>query len=292
MYLCSVNPIVQHIYSQLNDLYPEDEARSLAWWVAEETTGLTRTQLISGCKVTKNIPNLQTIIERLRNFEPIQYILGHMEWSGLDLLVTPATLIPRPETAELVEKIEAFSNQYSVISIQHSETPLRVLDIGTGSGCIAISLKKKHPNWHITAVDVSSDALEVARSNAERNKVDIDFRQVDILTKDSDFIGHFDLVVSNPPYVRESEKSSMRPNVLEYEPHSALIVPDSDPLLFYRRIASLRLGRYLFFEINEHLADETEHLLQSLGYSDIQTYSDSYGKNRIVSALLSSSEPI
>lgn len=279
LYLCSVNPIVQHIYLQLNDLYPEDEARSLAWWIAEETTGLTRTQLISGCKVTKNIPNLQTIIERLRNFEPIQYIFGHMEWSGLDLLVTPATLIPRPETAELVEKV-------SVFSIQHSKTPLRALDIGTGSGCIAISLKKKHPNWQITAVDVSSDALEVARSNAERNKVDIDFQQVDILTENADSIGHFDLVVSNPPYVRESEKSSIRPNVLEYEPHSALFVPDSDPLLFYRRIASLRLGRFLFFEINEHLADEIEHLLQSLGYSDIQTYSDSYGKTRIVSAVL------
>ena len=279
-------PLIQHISSQLTDLYGEDEARALAWWIAEETTGLSRTQLLSGCKDTKNIPNLQTIIARLRNFEPIQYIFGHCLWSGLDLSVTPATLIPRPETAELVEKISTFRFPQSESRSPKSATPFRVLDIGTGSGCIAIALKKRHPEWSVSAMDVSAEALEVAKANARRNDAEIDFRQADILTETAESIGHFDLVVSNPPYICESEKISMKPNVLDYEPASALFVPDNDPLLFYRRIASLHSGKYLFFETNERFADEIRNLLLQSGYSDIQISKDIYNKPRFVSAVL------
>ena len=262
--------LINDITAQLKVAYPEDEARALAWWIVEESTGLSRSQLLCDCKGTKNISNLQEIIARLLHFEPIQYIFGHTLWCGLDLKVTPATLIPRPETAELVEKI---SNFHFPIS------NCRVLDIGTGSGCIAIALKKAHPEWQVTGIDVSEEAIKVAKENAQRNKVDVDFRVADIF---SDRIGSFDIVVSNPPYICEREKSSMRPNVLEYEPATALFVPDNDPLRFYRCIAELRLGKFLFFEINEAYPQELSDMLSKLGYTDIQITNDIYGKPRII----------
>ena len=261
---------IHDIAAQLQAAYPKDEAEALAWWIAEETTGLSRTQLQIGCKDTTNFSNLQVFVDRLLHFEPIQYIFGHTLWCGLDLKVTPATLIPRPETAELVESI-----QHSVFSNQLSEC--RVLDIGTGSGCIAIALKKKHPEWEVTGIDISAEAIEVAKENATRNEVNVDFRVADIF----DFNGDFDVVVSNPPYIRESEKADMRPNVLNYEPAPALFVPDNDPLRFYRRIANLH-GKYLFFEINEAFAQEMKALLQAEGYTDIIITKDIYGKPRII----------
>ena len=286
---------ISDIQSQLESAYPPDEAKALAWWILEETTGLNRSQILSGCKITKNISNLQEktdangdlqeIITRLLNFEPVQYIFGHTLWSGLDLLVTPATLIPRPETAELMERInEKMGN----------ERMIKCLDIGTGSGCIAIAIKKQHPEWSVTGIDISSEAIEVARQNAIRNNVEVNFLVADIFNLQSPISNlQFDLVVSNPPYVRESEKSSMKSNVLDHEPASALFVPDSDPLCFYRRIAELFAERpmtndkrlNLFFEINENLSVETENLLRSLGYSDIQTFTDIYSKPRFIHAI-------
>ena len=264
--------LINDITAQLLPCYPEDEARSLAWWIVEEETGLSRSQILSGCKSTTNFSNLQAIIERLLHFEPIQYIFGHTEWCGLDLKLTPATLIPRPETAELVEKITNHKSQIT-------NAPIKVLDIGTGSGCIALALKKAHPNWQITGIDISPEAIEVARENAKRNGVDVNFIQKDIF---SDGIGDFDIIVSNPPYIRESEKTSMRPNVLNFEPETALFVPDNDPLKFYRRIAELKLGTYLFFEINEAFGEAMRDLLADLGYTDIQITKDIYGKARII----------
>ena len=267
---------IRDIALQLQAAYPKDEAEALAWWLAEETTGLSRTQLQIGCKDTTNFSNLQVFVDRLLHFEPIQYIFGHTLWYGLDLKVTPATLIPRPETAELVEKISSFlsqGNDYFKFQISNC----RVLDIGTGSGCIAIALKKKHPDWDVTGIDISAEAIEVAKENAKRNGVEVDFLAADIF----DFNGDFDVIVSNPPYIRESEKVSMRPNVLEYEPETALFVPDTDPLRFYRRIASLH-GTYLFFEINEAFAQEMKTLLQEEGYDDIIITQDIYGKPRII----------
>ena len=264
---------ISNIQSQLESAYPKDEAKALAWWIVEEETGLSRSQILSGCKITKNFAHVQEVIERLLHFEPIQYIFGHTEWRGLDLRVTPATLIPRPETAELVERINL---QYTIFNIQSS---IRILDVGTGSGCIAIALKKAHPEWQVTGIDISPEAIEVARENAARNGVEVTFHVADIF---SDSIEDFDLVVSNPPYICEREKEGMLPNVLDFEPHTALFVPDSDPLKFYRRIAELKLGKYLFFEINEAFGEEMKNLFADLGYTDILITKDIYGKARII----------
>ena len=264
---------IRNIASQLESAYPQDEALALAWWMAEELSALSRAQLLCGCKDTNFLANTQDIIERLLHFEPIQYIFGHTLWCGLDLKVNKSTLIPRPETAELVERIQ--NTEYRV---QTKNAPLRVLDVGTGSGCIAIALKKAHPEWQVTGIDISAEAISVAKENALRNNVEVDFKVADIF----DFNGTFDVVVSNPPYIQESEKSTMRPNVLNYEPSTALFVPDNDPLRFYRRIASLHLGTYLFFEINEAFATEMEALLREQGYTDIRISNDIYGKPRII----------
>ena len=296
--------LVAHIASRLQDAYPADEAEALAWWIAEELTGRTRTELLFDCKSTTNFPHLQIgdpfleqIIARLLHFEPIQYIFGHTIWNGLDLKLTPATLIPRPETAELVERIN------NLQFFKSSNPQIHLLDVGTGSGCIAIALKKAHPEWQVTGIDISPEAIAVAKENALRNNVSVNFQVADIFSDgiEQTFTFHlspFTLIVSNPPYICESEKKDMRPNVLNYEPSSALFVPDSDPLLFYRRIATLIAnhksqitnsspvrgteGAYLFFEINESYASELSAMLGGLGYTDIQITKDIYGKDRII----------
>ena len=169
---------------------------------------------------------------------------------------------------------------------------MSVLDVGTGSGCIAIALKKTHPEWEVTGIDISEGAIEVAKENAKRNGVKVEFRVADIFRTLKEHELHnsidknppYDIVVSNPPYICEREKEEMRPNVLDYEPHSALFVPDEDPLKFYRRIASLHLGSLLFFEINEAYPTEIATMLSGLNYSDIQLSKDVYGKARIIQA--------
>ena len=267
-------PTISNIASQLQAVYPADEAEALAWWVVEEETGLNRTQLQFGCKDTAFLPNMQEKIDRLLHFEPIQYIFGHTLWNGLDLKVTPDTLIPRPETAELVNLIS---------NIPYLKSTYRVLDIGTGSGCIAIALKKKHPEWQITGIDISTKAIEVAKENSRRNNIEVEFLQRDIFSVEIESFRHgFDIVVSNPPYICEREKQEMRRNVLDYEPASALFVPDNDPLVFYRRICLMRLGTHLFFEINETFAKEMEVLLQEQGYTKIRISQDMYGKPRMI----------
>ena len=267
--------LVRHITGLLSAAYPEDEARALAWWILEETTGLTRTQLLTGCKFTTFSPHMQAIVDRLLKKEPIQYIFGHTLWCGLDLKLTPATLIPRPETAELIDRINA-----NLQIFQSSNPQIRLLDVGTGSGCIALALKQQHPEWEVTGLDISAEALKVARENAERNGLEVRWLQADILT---DEIGRYDLIVSNPPYIAEEERAGMDRNVLDYEPHSALFVPDDDPLRFYRRIAEIRRATWLFFEINPRYADAMQQMMQALGYTDIELYKDSYGTTRILS---------
>ena len=283
--------LISYIISELRGFFPEEELRELAYWIIEETTGMTRTQILTADKGTKNIPNIEIILQKLRTHEPIQYVFGHTEWMGLDLRVTPATLIPRPETAELVEW---------VLSACDTHQPLRVLDIGTGSGCIALALKRGAPLWQITGLDISREALEVAKENAQRNHLHVDWLHADILSPISDTPFTIpDIIVSNPPYICDSERRDMDARVLDYEPHSALFVPDTDPLLFYRQIARLAQHLstgaadsghsnlpaqpiYVFFEINEAYGSEVCEMLRQMGYTNVQLKNDLYGKPRMV----------
>ena len=269
-YLCSVKQQIDHIISQLRGYIPEEELSEIAYWIVEEATGLTRAQILMGCKDTENIPNIEIILEKLRAHVPIQYVFEHTEWMGLDLRVTPATLIPRPETAELVEWVKEKADH---------QQPLRIVDIGTGSGCIAIALKRTCPLWDVTGVDISAEALTIAKENAKRNQVQVTWKQLDILSEKLDFI---DIIVSNPPYICQKEKAEMDARVLDHEPHSALFVPDTDPLLFYRRIAEMRVAKKLFFEINEAYGKEVCDMLKELGYQHITLKRDIYGKERMV----------
>lgn len=265
---------INYIISELRGFYPEDELRELAYWILEESTGMTRTEILFGCKDTKKnvyAQEIEVILQKLRAHEPIQYVFGHTEWMGLDLRVTPATLIPRPETAELVEW---------VLHVADKNKPLRVLDIGTGSGCIAIALKKAAPNWQVTGLDISHEALDVAKENAVRNNVAIHWQQADILSLCS--LPMVDIIVSNPPYICEKEKVDMQARVLDYEPAKALFVPDNDPLLFYRKIASLKGAPILFFEINEAYGEQVCSMLRTIGYTNVELKKDMYGKTRMV----------
>ena len=268
---------IDYIISQLRGYYADEELRDLAYWIVEECTGMTRTEILIGCKDTKKIVHAQEIeriLQKLRTNEPIQYVFGHTEWLGLDLRVTPATLIPRPETAELVEWI---------LHVADRDKQLRVVDIGTGSGCIAIALKKSASAWQVTGVDISHEALAVAKENAERNHVEVYWQQMDILSPIANSpLPIADIIVSNPPYICEKEKVDMEARVLDYEPASALFVPDDDALLFYRRIASLKAAKMLFFEINEAYGEQVCTMLHEMGYTDIELKEDIYGKPRMV----------
>ena len=268
---------IDYIISQLRGYYADEELRELAYWIVEECTGMTRTEILIGCKDTKKIVHAQEIeriLQKLRANEPIQYVFGHTEWMGLDLHVTPATLIPRPETAELVEWI---------LHVADRDKQLRVVDIGTGSGCIAIALKKSASAWQVTGVDISHEALAVAKENAERNHVEVYWQQMDILSPiANNRLPIADIIVSNPPYICEKEKVDMEARVLDYEPASALFVPDDDALLFYRRIASLKAAKMLFFEINEAYGEQVCTMLHEMGYTDIELKEDIYGKPRMV----------
>ena len=268
---------IDYIISQLRGYYADEELRDLAYWIVEECTGMTRTEILIGCKDTKKIVHAQEIeriLQKLRANEPLQYVFGHTEWLGLDLRVTPATLIPRPETAELVEWI---------LHVADRDKQLRVVDIGTGSGCIAIALKKSASAWQVTGVDISHEALAVAKENAERNHVEVYWQQMDILSPIANNLFPIaDIIVSNPPYICEKEKVDMEARVLDYEPASALFVPDDDALLFYRRIASLKAAKMLFFEINEAYGEQVCTMLHEMGYTDIELKEDIYGKPRMV----------
>jgi release factor glutamine methyltransferase len=225
----------------------------------------------------------ESAMAELKKQKPIQYILGETEFYGLPFLVNENVLIPRPETEELVALILAEGKG------KREEGKVRILDIGTGSGCIPIALKKHLPEAEVSAIDVSEKALALAMKNAELNQVDFHFRLQDILATD-DLESSFDIIVSNPPYVRHLEKIEIQPNVLQYEPHLALFVADDDALLFYRKIAALAQKHLtpkgkLYFEINQYLGKETVALVESFGFTEVRLHQDIYGNDRMVSAV-------
>ncbi len=231
--------------------------------------------VISGKKQEK----FQNAVNKLKNYIPIQYIIGNTEFYNLTLKVNAATLIPRPETEELVAWI---------INDQNNKQNISILDVGTGSGCIAIALAKNLPEAKVFALDVSEKALKTARQNAVDNGVTIEFIEADIFDADLGNL-QFDVIVSNPPYVRELEKETMSPNVLNHEPHLALFVKDDDPLLFYRSIVevannTLKSKGFLYFEINEFLGNLTRQLLQKLDYCNIELKKDLFMKDRMIKA--------
>lgn len=275
----------EHFYASLEMDYPKTEVQSFFYLLAEYFLRMKRVEVSLNLDASiseKKTEKFQNAIQRLKNQEPIQYIIGSTEFYGMPFKVTKSTLIPRPETEELVQWILDGSKAKS--------DDLNILDVGTGSGCIAISLAKNQPKAKIYAVDVSKQALAVAKANALLNKVDVEFVPLDILNWDSEFENiEFDIIVSNPPYVRSLEKSFMSANVLRHEPDLALYVADDDPLIFYKKIAEfalehLKSNGMLFFEINQYLGSEMVQLLTDLDFKDVELKKDMFGNDRMMSA--------
>jgi len=263
-------------------LYPASEVESMAWQIIQWITGWDFTQQLMNRNETftrEQSEKVKSVVQRLKNHEPLQYILEEAFFFGLKLRVTPAVLIPRPETeelADLVSKVELPAGS-------------RILDIGTGSGCLALALKSRFPEAKVSACDISPEALEVAKENSISNKLDVEFFQADILNWNTREWPFFDVIVSNPPYVTVSEKKQMQRNVLDFEPETALFVDDENPLVFYRLITAfaskyLKKGGFLYFEINENFGPETVSMIRDCGFTELQLKTDLQGKNRMVAA--------
>ena len=273
----------------LSAIYPKTEIDSFFFILMEEKLKLQRidTVLKPDFLITeKNLIDLKTIVKRLQKEEPIQYIIGTTEFYGLPFLVDKNTLIPRTETEELVtwvlDEIKVLTN--------NKITELSILDIGTGTGCIPISLAKNLTSLNIFAIDISPEALLIAKQNAILNKVIIEFIELDILCAKS-LPQEYDVIISNPPYVRELEKEGIKNNVLENEPHLALFVADENPLIFYNKIADLAKQQLsengmLFFEINQYLGKETLNMLVKKGFKNIQLKKDLFGNDRMIKCVL------
>ena len=284
-----VRDIERYFITELDGLYPEGERRMFAAMLFEAFLGWDRTQQLLHRDDTVNQSDLLRFhwaAEDLKRHRPIQHIIGHTDFCDLRLDVSADVLIPRPETEELVLHL--------VRLMQHPRSGRaaapRLLDLCTGSGCIAIALKNRLPHAEATAVDLSDAALAIARRNAQSNHTEVTFIQMDILDPDrlATLPTPFDLIVSNPPYVMQRERAAMSPNVLDYEPHQALFVPDADPLLFYRAIgryaaAHLAPGGLLAVEINQALGDETSQLLQTYGF-DTRLHRDFRDNPRFITA--------
>ena len=276
--------VIALMHAELDGLYGAGEVNAFVEMLCEAWLGWDRVQLLVNKDSTTNQSDLLRFhwaLEDLRMQRPIQHIVGHVDFCGCRIEVNPSVLIPRPETEEMVR----------CLTLGPVPTGERgVLDLCTGSGCIAIALKKAWPEAQVTAVDLSEEALAVARRNAERNGADVNFLQADILVPElSIFSSQFSIIVSNPPYVRQCERAAMRANVLDHEPAMALFVDDSDPLVFYRAIAQIASKHLtdtglLALEINEALADETADLLRGYGFRPT-VHTDFRGKERWISAV-------
>ena len=268
-------------------IWSDGEARAMSLLLLEEVAGLTTADVLM--ERDDALPDdikmrLRSMAERMSKGEPVQYVLGFQRFCGLKIGVAPGVLIPRPETEELVMLIAD-----EVQKRTNSSKEICILDIGTGSGCIALALKHLlGEKAHVVGWDISDDALRIAQANAEALALDVSFEQHDILASES-YDEQFDIIVSNPPYICESEVREMERNVIDFEPEQALFVKDEDPLLFYRTIAEngkslLRTGGRLFFEINRCFGEATKSLLESKGYCNVQLRKDSFGNDRMMSA--------
>ena len=291
-----------HFNSELSDHYPKTEIQSFLSIILEEFLGFQRIHLVTKADYeidTNNLEMLHKVVERLKHQEPIQYILGKTEFYGLPFLVNENVLIPRPETEELVEwillevgklqRVRGSKVQSDALS-GVEEWKVSILDIGTGSGCIPIALKKHLLNADILAIDVSKEALKVAQKNTEMNGVEIQFIEKNIL-ETNHLSQKYDIIVSNPPYVRELEKAKIKPNVLDNEPHLALFVEDHDPLIFYRKIAELAKDHLtengmLFFEIKQYLGKEMLEMMHLLEFQNVLLKKDLFGNDRMIKATL------
>ncbi len=268
---------------RLAHLLGEGEARAVTLLLFEHIGGLSTVDVLTGRDAElpeETKEKLRAAARRVEQGEPVQYVIGKTVFMGLELKVSPAVLIPRPETEDLVRLL---------ISENKGLNDGKVLDIGTGSGCIALAVKHQMPDTRVTAWDVSEKALEVAHHNALKNGLDVKFQLKDILLPQQS-ADHFDIIVSNPPYVCTSEEAEMERQVLDFEPHTALFVPDDDPLLFYRAIARLgqkhlKKGGSLYFEINAAFGEPTCQLLRQMGYRDVELRRDITGRDRMVKAL-------
>lgn len=293
------------VEEELSEIYPNTEIDTFFFLLIEEYLGLLRIDYVlkPNFEITgEKLQILRLALTRLKNEEPIQYIIGKTEFFGYPFFVNNNTLIPRPETEELVEWIldEVRDKRQSAIQ-RMEEKKINILDIGTGTGCIPISLAKNVSNSKISAIDISIDALKVAKQNAELNSVNINFIKKDILKTKSlnDVVFRedlsqnvlFDVIVSNPPYVRELEKVEIKNNVLQNEPHLALFVADNNPLTFYEKIADLAIQHLskngvLFFEINQYLGKETVNLLIEKGFKEVMLKKDVFQNDRMIKATL------
>ncbi len=276
--------LVEFIRSELSAYYPENEGNAIVFRLFEGILGYEQTDIIlnaEGSISEIDLKKFKKAVEDLKEHKPVQYILGYTDFGNVRIKVDHRVLIPRPETEELVNWIVESSDKGAI----------RILDVGTGSGCIAISLKKELTNSQVMATDVSKACIDLAQENAESNQVEVNFREhnaldvgesVHLVQPDS-----LDLIVSNPPYIQYKDRYQMDENILSYEPAKALFVDDNDPLLFYKAISHmgatlLKSGGYLYFEINEKFGDEVQHVMERSGYSQIEQRKDIHDKVRFV----------
>ncbi|MGO3241411.1 MAG: peptide chain release factor N(5)-glutamine methyltransferase [Sphingobacteriaceae bacterium] len=274
----------QQYLHELSPLYDQDEISAIFQIATQDLLSISKSQLVLALNdqcTAQTKARLADYLSELQTGKPIQYVLGKAPFFGMELAVGPATLIPRPETEELIEHI---------LGKEKSRKRADIIDIGTGSGCIALALKLQWPEADVSAVDISADALEIARTNARAFQMEINFRCLNILEWELTFGDeYYDIIVSNPPYVTRTEMQDMSTNVLQFEPHAALFVENETPLLFYDHIASfarkhLRPSGTLYFEINQYLAQETTDLLEKKGFLQVQIFKDINGVSRHISA--------
>lgn len=278
--------LIDKLQRALSATYEGHELTAIVRTICCDMLGISSTAYYLKEEVTLTAEQetlLSDIITRLQRGEPLQYIEGKAPFCGMEFTVNTAVLIPRPETAELVDWI----------ACEHATQQPRILDLGTGSGCIAIALSKQLPQATIEACDISAEALTVAKGNARTNEVPVSFFAHDMLDLGTPLPHSYDILVSNPPYIRQSEATEMSAQITEWEPHTALFVPDDDALCFYRAIAelgqtkALRPGGYIYVEINQALGKETVSLFEAYGYQDIELRKDIYGNERMIRGIKS-----